>query len=264
MKIRGFARFATTYVPYTAVLATIGVLMIVTLTACGKKGAVRPKLDSLPQAPAEVTLQQRGHFFVLGWTIPTTNQDGSDVEDLVGFRIRRLGYDPADGCPTCREPQQEVSLIELKYPAQSQRIGDRIYWRDHDIQIPGGYRYSIAPVIIGNHEGPAAMVHLEAQQPPPSPTALSAEAGDSRVALQWTAPVLPTEMELVGYNLYRRQAKRPFPIVPVNSEPLQVTELLDRGLDNGRAYEYRVSAVFRSGDQLLESMASPGALVTPQ
>lgn len=257
-------RFAASRLPRSALLITIGLLLLMLLIACGKKGPVRPKLDTLPQAPADVTLRQHGKLFLLGWTIPKANQDGSTVEDLIGFRIKRLSYDPADGCPTCREPQEEVVQIDLKYPAPGQRIGNRLYWRDVDIRLLNGYRYAIVPVIIGNQEGAAAMIHLSAQEPPPSPTALKVEAGDSQVAVRWTAPVLTTEMELVGYNLYRRQAKRPFPIIPVNAEPLKVTELLDRGLDNGRAYEYRVSAMIRINDSLLESMATPGALVTPQ
>ncbi len=93
---------------------------------------------------------------------------------------------------------------------------------------------------------------------------MKAEAGNGQIALQWNAPALPAGMELLGYNLYRRQAKRPFPIVPLNAKPLQKTSLLDRGLDNGRAYEYRVSALVVSGTQQLESMASPGVLITPQ
>jgi hypothetical protein len=117
---------------------------------------------------------------------------------------------------------------------------------------------------IGGHEAPATMVHLVAVQPPPGPTNLRAEAGDARVSLQWDAPELPDDMELIGYNLYRRHAKRAFPIIPVNKEPLQETQLLDRGLDNDKAYEYRVSALVKTGDQVIESMASPGALVTPQ
>lgn len=256
--------FAASRLPRPALLITIVLLLLMMLVACGKKGPVRPKLGSRPQAPADVTLRQQGKLFLLGWTIPKANQDGSKVEDLTGFRIKRLSYDPAHGCPTCREPQEEVVQIDLKYPAPGQRIGDRLYWRDVDIRLLKGYRYAIVPEIVGNQEGAAAMIHLTAQQPPPSPTALKVEGGDSQVAVRWTAPVLGAEMELVGYNLYRRQAKRPFPIVPVNAKPLQQTELLDRGLDNGRAYEYRVSAIISIKGSLLESMATPGALVTPQ
>jgi hypothetical protein len=120
------------------------------------------------------------------------------------------------------------------------------------------------PVTLGNIEAPFATIHLEVRQSPPAPTGLKAEAGDGQIALQWDAPTLPEGLELLGYNLYRRQAKRPFPIVPVNVKPLQETRLLDRGLDNGRAYEYRVSALVSTGTQQLESMGSPGVLITPQ
>lgn len=258
------SRVGATRAAHSATLIIASLMLCVILSGCGKKGPVRAKLDTLPEAPQDVTLQQQGKLFVLGWTLPATNLDGSSVEDLTGFRIKRLAYDAAEGCPTCRAPQDQVAELDLKSPAPGQRIGSRLYWRDLDIRIGSGYRYAIVPLVVGNHEGPAATIHLAAQQPPPSPTALQVEAGDARVFLQWQPPVLPAGMQLIGYNLYRRQAQRPFPIVPVNTEPLQETRLLDRGLDSGRAYEYRVSALVQTGNQRLESMASPGALVTPQ
>lgn len=247
-----------------AFIIMISLMLIMMITACGKKGPVRPKLDSLPMAPEKVTLQQQGNLFLLGWTIPSTNQDGSNAEDLTGFRIKRLAYDATDDCPTCRDPLDEVAELDLGYPTPGQRFGNRIYWRDQDIRIGSGYRYAIVPLTVGGQEGPAATVHLAAQPPPPPPTDLQVEAGDAQVSVQWNAPVLAGGMELIGYNLYRRQAKLPFPMVPVNNEPLQVTRLLDRGLDSGRTYEYRVSTLIRIDTQVLESMASPGTLATPQ
>lgn len=246
-----------------ALLGMIGLALLL-INGCGKKGPVRPKLSTLPEPPGQISLQQQGNLFILGWTIPEKNEDGSRVEDLTGFRIRRLTYDAAAGCPTCRDPQTEVAEIELSYPDPAQRIGKRLYWRDVDIRPGTGYRYAIVPLTIGNHETPAAMIHLAAVQPPPAPTNLRAEAGDASVSLEWQAPDLQEEMELVGYNLYRRYAKRAFPIIPVNQDPLQETQLFDRGLDNGSAYEYRVSALVRVKELLLESMATPGVLITPQ
>ncbi|RLB60790.1 MAG: hypothetical protein DRH08_14885 [Deltaproteobacteria bacterium] len=257
-------RFSASRVPRPASLIIISTLLIMMTVGCGKKGPVRPKLTSLPAAPEEVTLQQQGKLFVLAWTIPAENQDGSKTEDLTAFRIKRLTYDIKEGCPTCRDPHTEVAEIDIKFPTPGQRIGKRLYWRDLEIQPGNGYRYAIVPLTLGGLEASAATIHLAAQQPPPSPTALQVKAGDAQVSVQWEAPVLSSEMKLVGYNLYRRQAKRSFPIVPVNAKPLKATHLLDRGLDNGRAYEYRVSALIRIGDQLLESMATPGALITPQ
>lgn len=252
----GRASQVTLYIAISLVLAVM-------LSACGKKGPVRPKVSRQLEAPVDVTLKQQGNLFVLGWTIPSTGH-GADTEELTGFRIKRLVYDAAEGCPTCREPQVEVAKLDIKHPAPGQRIGKRIYWRDLDIRPANGYRYAIVPMTPGGTESPSAKIHLAVQEPPPAPSGLQVEAGDTQVAVQWTAPSLPDDMRLVGYNLYRRQAKRPFPIVPVNIEPLKEPRLLDRGLDNDRAYEYRVSALVQSGDQLLESMATSGALVAPQ
>ena len=97
MKSLGFARFSAPRATRRALLMTISLILIVMLTACGKKGPVRPKLDTLPEAPGKVTLQQQGMLFVLGWKMPAKNQDSSKVEDLIGFRIKRLTYDAADG-----------------------------------------------------------------------------------------------------------------------------------------------------------------------
>lgn len=263
MKLFSFANFSASRVPRAMLLIIISLLLVMMTAACGKKGPVRPKLAGQIAAPLEVTLQQQGNLFVLGWTIPPEN-DNVNAEHLTGFRIKRLTYDATADCPTCRDPQLEVAEISIRHPAPGQRIGDRIYWRDLDIRPANGYRYAITPLVLGGREGPSATIHLAVQQPPPSPTALQVEAGDAQVSVQWVAPELSAEMKLLGYNLYRRQAKRPFPMIPVNREPLQMTHLLDRGLDNGRAYEYRVSALIRIGDHILESMASPGALITPQ
>ena len=256
-------RFSAFLVSRSSFLVIICMLLIMT-SGCGKKGPVRPKLDTIPEAPQELTLQQQGRLFVLGWSIPSRNQDGSIVEDLVGFRIKRLDYDGATGCPTCRDPLVEVAELDLNSPSPAQRVGNRIYWRDLDIRPGSGYRYAVIPLTVGGGEGPAATIHLAVQQPPAPPANLQVEAGDRQVKLQWDAPQLAEGSELIGYNLYRRQFKRSFSIVPVNAEPLKATTLVDRGLDNGRAYEYRVSALVRIGENVLESMATPGALITPQ
>ena len=263
MMLLDFLRGPLPRIPRAVGLIMTSLLLIMMTSACGKKGPVRPKLDTPLPAVEELTLQQQGNFFILSWTIPS-HKESAEVQGLTGFRINRLTYDSIQGCPTCREPQIEVAELDINFPDPGQRIGNRIYWRDLDIHPGGGYRYSIVPLALGNQEGPSVTIHLAALVPPPSPMDLLAAAGDAQVTLQWMAPILPAEMQLVGYNLYRRQAKRPFPMVPVNSKPLEETRLLDLGLDNGRTFEYRVSAVVRLGDQLLESTASSVVQVTPR
>ncbi len=257
-------KFFASRVPRPAFIIMVSILLLMMTSACGKKGPVRPKLISLPMASEDVSLQQQGNLFLLSWAIPDKNEDGSKAEDLIGFRVKRLVFNATEACPTCRDPQVEVAKLDLDFPAPGQRLGDRMFWRDTAIDLNSGYRYAIHPLTVGGIECQAAMTHLVAKTPPPAPTSLQVEAGDTQVSLSWQAPELPQELELVGYNLYRRQAQRPFPAVPVNAKPLTETTLVDRGLDNGRAYEYRVSALVRNTSGLIESMATPGALITPQ
>lgn len=242
-------------------LLIISLLMI---TACGSKGPVKPKLLSLPAAPEAVSLHQRGDLLLLSWNLSEVNQDGGPAEDLVSYRIQRYIYPAEESCPTCREPDERVATIDLVFPEPAQRIGKRFYWRDTEVEEDYGYRYAIIPVTLGRDTGERAYVHQILQTAPPAPTNLQAEAGDSQVQLSWQEPELPQGMALLGYNLYRRMNRNLFPLVPLNNKPLEDTELLDRGLNNGRAYEYRVSTLVESNGVVLESLGSPGALITPQ
>jgi hypothetical protein len=237
-------------------------LLLIMVTGCGKKGPVRPKLGTLPQAPQELALKQHGSSLVLSWALPAQNLDGSRIEALSGFRIRRLDYDSETGCPTCREPHVEVAQLDLEEPAPGQRIGNRFYWRDHNIRTHSGYRYAVSS-LAGGGESPVATIHRVVQQPPASPTELQSVPGDRQVSLKWLAPILEEEQELVGYNLYRRQDGQTDLIIPINTDPITSTSLLDQGLNNGRSYAYSVSALVRNDNQLLESINTPEILVTP-
>ena len=144
-----------------SVLVLVGVagLLLTALAGCGRKGPIKPKLLSLPAAPESVSLHQQGKTFLLSWTLPSKNQDGSDAEDLVGFRIRRYVYPADEPCPTCREPQETMLNMDISYPDPGLRIGDRFHWRDTSVELGYGYRYAITPVTIGRNSGDTAYVH---------------------------------------------------------------------------------------------------------
>ena len=186
--------------------------------------------------------------------MPQTNQDGSAVEDLSGFVIRRLVFNAKEGCPTCREQHDRVADIDLHYPDPAQRITDRIYWTDHDIVSGSGYRYAIIPITVGKQEASGATIHLVALPPVASPQNLTGKADGAQARLTWQPPELPEGFDLIGYNVYRRYAERSFPAVPLNKDPIKETELIDRGLEIGRSYAYLIRAVVRFEDHRLESM----------
>ena len=253
---------ASLLIPHTSRIVTLVLLLLTVagLAACGRKGPVRPRLPSLPAAPTDARIAQQGDDFVISWTLPERNQDGAPAEDLRGFHIYRMVYTAADGCPTCRDPEELVATIELRRPEPAVRLGKRLYWREAAVAPGTGHAYLVVPVTVGGHEGAGAGLHRAWQVPPPAPAALQAEPGDRQVRLSWTAPAtLPEGQLLLGYNLYRRPATGAFPPVPLNGEPLREPHLTDLVGEAGKEAVYRVTTLVRSGDQLLESAPSPEA-----
>lgn len=240
-------------------------LLAATLSACGKKGPVLPQLASLPAAPAELRIAQQGEDFILTWPIPERNQDGAPAEDLVGFHVYRMIYNAAEGCPTCRDPEELVAAIKLVRPEPAVRFDKHLCWRDVAPAPGTGHAYLVVPVTIGGHEGAGAGAYRAWLQPPPAPTALQAEAGNRQVRLSWTPPpALPEGQLLLGYNLYRRHAAAAYAPVALNAEPLREPRLIDFVGEAGREAVYRVTTLVRSGDHLLESAPSAEVAVTPQ
>jgi hypothetical protein len=246
-------------------LIGIGIVLIPILAACGKKGPVRPKMATLPAAPEEVLIVQQGDDFLVSWAIPARNEDGQPAEDLHGFHVYRLAYDAANGCPTCREPDELVAAIALTHPDPAVRLGKRVYWRDAAVASGTGYAYLVVPVTVGGHEGKGAGAYRAWMPPPPPPTALLVETGDRQVRLTWAPPEqLPEGRQLLGYNIYRRPATGAFPPVALNAAPLREPLLIDLVGEAGREAVYRVTTLVRSGEFQLESAPSAEAAVTPQ
>ena len=243
-------------------LSMCALALLLALGACGKKGPVRPLLSSQPAAPQNLQILQQGESFLVSWQIPDLNQDGSPAEDIGGFRVYRSEYAVADGCPTCRDPKELVAKIELAYPT-GQIIKKRVYWRDSHVTAGSGYRYRVVAVTVGSREGEAATAHRDWREPPRPPQQFQVHAEQGQAQLNWQAPgSLPAGSKLVGYNLYRRAEDRPFPVVPVNAAPLQGLEIIDRSLQQGRSYDYRLSTLIRVADELLESAPTAGVKIT--
>lgn len=252
--------------PHGSRLAILALLTLVVtgLAACGRKGPVRPQLAALPEAPAELRIEQQGGDFLLSWQIPERNQDGGPANDLLGFHIYRMIYTAADGCPTCRDPDELVAMIDLRHLEQATRLGKRIFWRDAAVIPDTGHAYLVVPLTVGGQEGTGAGLHRSWQEPPPPPANLRADSGERQVKLTWTAPAsLPAGQVLLGYNLYRRPATGVFPPVPLNAAPLPEPGLVDFAGETGREAVYRITTVARGGELLIESAPSAEVAVTP-
>lgn len=241
-------------------LASLCCLALLTLLpACGKKGPVQPLSGVAPAAPEDTQIIQQGDSLLLSWRLPT----GETAGDIRSYRIDRLVYAAEDGCPSCRDPQETMIRINLQAPEAAQQVRQRLYWRDNHVVAGRGYVYRIVPEAFGGRQGEAATVDRAILPAPRPPEQLRGNLDLDRVVLAWEPPpTLPAGARPTGYNVYRRALNGLFLPVPLNPEPLEIPQVVDRGLETGRVYAYRVTALIRIGEVLVESRPSAVLEVT--
>jgi len=245
----------------------IAVLLLLALplaAGCGRKGPVRPQRQPLPAAPEQLVLRQQGDQVLLSWSAPRANQDGSLLTDLAGFRILRMTYDPTEDCPDCRDTSVVLRQIDLEYLRETQFMAGRYFSTDTGLTAGQGYQYRIVPFNRWGQDGASVVERIALVAVPPAPEGLQAQGLNGQLQLTW-APVtnLPTGMELLGYNVYRRRPGRPFVTAPLNRAPLSEAGFEDRDAEPGITYLYAVRSLVRQQDREVESNLSRAVVATP-
>jgi hypothetical protein len=103
------------------------VLIVLAMTACGKKGPPLPPLVRLPQPPSELTATRRGETVDLQFSVPSVNTDGSRPANVV--RVDVYGFsgpnvkdeevfkrDPRVGSVTVKGPRDPNVVVEEDEP----------------------------------------------------------------------------------------------------------------------------------------------------
>ncbi len=242
---------------------SILLLLLTALTACGKKGPVRPKLLPLPGAPAPVTVEQHGERFLLGWSIPERNQNGSSLTDLQGFAVGRMRYRPAEDCPDCRKDFVPLRQVDLDYLQGIRRSGERLFLWDDEPQPGFAYIYQVVPVTVSGRAGLPAEAQRLYVPPPAPPQQLHGSGHDRMVRLDWQAPA-EVAGEIAGYFVYRWQPDTVAPLQPLNDRPLTDTFYEDYALENGRTYLYSVATVTETEGFQVQSRPSKPVTVSPE
>lgn len=247
-----------------------GMLPVVLLAACGRKGAPVPPRPVAPGAVGAIQAEPRNSAIVVTWARPTRNEDGSALTDLLEFRLHR-----AVGVAVPREGQEPpafslLATIRADQPDNASVQGGLYAFRDDGgsagLRTGVQYTYRVQAV---NRRGLAGPPSVEAVAVytlvPAPPTGLDATAADGVVDLTWRAPAngSGTGGEVRGYNLYRALRSGAYGAQPINAGPLLETRFRDAGVENGTTYYYVVRSVGTERPPWRESADSNEVSATP-
>jgi len=235
--------------------------------ACGKKEVpVSPDLV-LPAPVRDFTLSQEGESLVLRWGIPRENQLGQPLTQLEGFRVYRCAMAGTSAAGGCAPDFILLAEIDLVYPKVGEVQGDRVAYRDANLEPGKTYSYRVAAYGPKGDLGAWSRVLSHAWGIlPRAPGAPTVEAGDREVGLAW--PEVTTLQngaplrDLAGYAIYRQTDREAWR--RLNPAPLVATTYQDVAVKNEVEYTYKIRSVRRLGDYTLESLDSPGRTARPQ
>ena len=239
------------------ILMLLGLILLAAI-ACGKKAPPVPWESIIPKRIVDMTATPREGRLLLEWTSPKENTDKSVLVDLEKFLVLRSeGILIADECRGCGEKPKVI--YEMKVDGRGDEKGKKITIFFEDLEPRKVFVYQVVSVNRRGHpSSPSNPVSVYWDFPPREPTKVLGEQGDKRVDLSWE----PVE-GATGYNIYRRGKEEPFPLRPLNREPLTVTQYADLNVENEKEYIYSIRAVRRVVKTDMEGRGSQEISVTP-
>ena len=199
----------------------------------GLSNIVSLNVIPLPVPPGNLRVISLGEQHTeLAWDMPTLNNDGTPVNPPTLFNVYR-GVDP-------QSPETRLNSDPLKEGR----------FKDESVELGKSYVYSVRPVV----ETPSGSVEGEDSQPldvtnadtyPPKPPAeVTAISSGQGISLVW----LPnTEADLAGYWVHRSGPDKKFE--RLQDQLLTTASIIDKSVEKGQTYFYRVKAVDLKGNE---------------
>ncbi len=187
----------------------------------------------LPNPPENLRVASLGEQHIeLIWDVPALNSDGTSVTAPPQFNVyRSIDRQP----PGTRLNQAPIN--ENRFKDESSELGKT-------------YSYTVRVVV----ETPSGLVESEDSQglevmnadtyPPKPPVEVAAISSGQGISLVW----LPnTEPDLAGYWVYRSRPDKQFQ--RLNEQLLATASTIDKSVEKGQTYFYRVKAVDLKGNE---------------
>ncbi len=237
-----------------------GLLTLLILVGCGKKGPPIPYDVTVPQPISDLEgIVREGKVF-LRWSRPSKAPDRGEAAVLREFEILRGEESKDKWCETCPERLESFDMLRIDKRERFGLVGDRFVYEDRGVSYGHVYVYRILSVTDrGYRSDPSNRVVVFWDTPPDAPGGIEGRAQDRGAVLRWD----PVE-DADGYRVYRRQEDREFGDVPVAALGPEQLSHRDTGLSNEAVYSYTVRAVRKFGNTWVEGSGSEEVSLVPK
>lgn len=240
--------------------------------ACGKVGApVAP--SRLSARTDDLTAIQRGASILLSWPPPELVEDESSrfyISRVDIYRLTERGdQEPVLDSDDYAETAQVIGFLDRAAIEAQVKAPGRLHFTDAvNLTNPrqqANMRLRYAVRYVNKRGQAAAFSNTVAVEPAPAiampPTDLSAKADvQDAITISWSSPAANvdggTPPSVVGYNVYRRAAKRDSGVALLNPDPLTVASFTDTRFQYLIDYVYFVRALSQGASGLIESSDS--------
>jgi hypothetical protein len=215
---------------------------ILLLGGCGYKTLPVAPQASTPRPVTDLSYELTGEGAILRWTYPKETVTGKDLQQIDSFQLYRAELPEDDYCETCPIPfGSPINLPGGLLPDKGRRQGS---W-ETDLLRPGRMYFFMLRSRSGwlADSADSNIISFVWETPPAAPSGLIAKAGDDVISLRWQ-PVTTrfdgrTLRQPVKYQLARSTDGGPFAQI---GDQLATPYYVDREVENGRKYAYRVQA----------------------
>ena len=136
------------------VLPMMCVGMVLCFCACGVKAPPVPPSRVEPARVDDLSASLGENGAMLSWTVPKTNTDGTELENLAGFSVLRRDVADEDlDCRSCSGEFEKVYEFTLEAPGRAMVEGDDVAFEDTSISAGITYTYVVVPFNSDGYTG---------------------------------------------------------------------------------------------------------------
>ena len=244
----------------TLVLAVATLALFSTLVGCGKKGDPLPPLRFIPAPTQDLSIHQQGNLLIFQMGYPQTTASGQVLPGISAVEIWqfRTNISDPERLPTV-DPRMfnggAERMVSLTGPELTAAIaGDRLEAKLPLVEIPDEPELFVFGIRTVSDSGEASdtsnLVQLVLREAAPPPGDFRTTTTAAGVQVDWQQPA--GEQEVVGYNIYRREATTRAFGPPIETTAANATRYLDREAEFDTLYIYSIRSVL-SKQPLVES-----------